>query len=228
VLKARIVDILDESTSVKRFFLEIGEVKEFIFQPGQFITLSLPDGIERSYSIASSPNKSNLIELCIVLNPQGKATPYFWQLQCGDFLSFRGPLGNFVLNNLAPCDYAFICTGTGVAPFRPMLQSLMNEGSERNLYLIFGARREADLLYRREFEEWQQNHERFYYLPVLSREKWEGRRGYVHGVYEELFADKRDARFYVCGWKNMCNEARSRLKQFGYNRRQYFFEEYDG
>lgn len=227
MFKGTITNIIDETAWVRRFFVKT-DGGAFLFEPGQFVTVLLPDGVERSYSIAAAMNEGNGFELCIVLNRQGKATPQLWQLKPGDELFFRGPLGDFILREPAACDYAFVCTGTGVAPFRPMLQSLMNEGSERNLYLIFGARTEADLLYRREFEAWQQNHERFYYLPVLSREKWEGRRGYVHGVYEELFADKRDARFYVCGWQFMCKEARMRLKQMGYNRRQYFFEEYDG
>ncbi len=188
----------------------------------------MPNGTERSYSIASLNAVNTEFELCIVLNPTGIATPVLWQMKPGDELDFDGPLGQFVLHEPVPCDFAFICTGTGVAPFRPMIQELLKGRVRRQIFLIFGCRTQADLLYRSEFEAWQQEHSGFQYIPVLSREFWDGRKGYVHSVYEELFADGRDARFYVCGWQAMCKEARMRLKQLGYNRRQYFFEEYDG
>jgi CDP-4-dehydro-6-deoxyglucose reductase len=227
-LNATIVDIKDETPWVRRFFLQTEQANEFEFKPGQFVAMNMPDGTQRSYSIASYANMRGRIELCIVLNSAGKLTPWLWTLKPGDVLSISGPMGNFVLNDMPNCDVAFICTGTGVAPFRSMIQQLLEDSAGRNIYLIFGCRNRADLLYRQEFESWQQADNRFRYIPVLSREQWEGRQGYVHAVYEELFADGRDARFYVCGWKVMCNEARTRLKQLGYNRRQYFFEEYDG
>ncbi len=227
-MQATITDIINETPSVRRFFLQTGDLTVFDFKPGQFVTLKLPDATERSYSIASLNGGNNAFELCIVLNPEGKATPVLWQMKPGDTLEFDGPLGQFILHEPAPCDYAFVCTGTGVAPFRPMIQELLKSGVQRQIYLIFGGRNQVDLLYRKEFEAWQEQYPGFHYIPVLSRELWEGRKGYVHAVYEELFADGRDARFYVCGWQAMCKEARMRLKQLGYNRRQYFFEEYDG
>ena len=73
------------------------------------------------------------------------------------------------------------------------------------------------------------SHSNFRYLPVLSREEYPGfAHGYVHPVYETIFADGRDATFMVCGWTAMLSEARRRLKAMGYNRRQYHFEQYDG
>lgn len=231
-MKARIVDILQETPAVRRFILCVDEVKHFDFLPGQFVTVyfpQLPNGQnERSYSIASAPDGGNTFELCIVLNPQGAATPIFWQMQPGDSLEISEAKGSFVLPQSNGLDIAFICTGTGVAPFRSMLLNLLKtQKTTQKLYLIFGNRFAADILYRKEFEQLALEYPNFKFIPVLSRDpEWQGEKGYVHPVYENIFADKRDARFLVCGWNAMCIEARHRLKALGYNRRQYLFEEY--
>ncbi|HEY6083256.1 MAG TPA: oxidoreductase, partial [Chitinophagaceae bacterium] len=61
--------------------------------------------------------------------------------------------------------------------------------------------------------------ENFHYIPTLSREQWEGRKGYVHPIYEELIADKQPAHFYLCGWKDMIQEAKQRITSLGYDRK---------
>ncbi len=56
---------------------------------------------------------------------------------------------------------------------------------------------------------------------------WAGEKGYVHAVYEKLYADKRPAMFYLCGWKVMIKEGRDRLQAMGYDKKQIKFELYD-
>jgi ferredoxin-NADP reductase len=49
----------------------------------------------------------------------------------------------------------------------------------------------------------------------------------VHEIYKDLFADKRPALFYLCGWKNMIMEARDNLVGMGYGKEHIKFELYD-
>ena len=95
--------------------------------------------------------------------------------------------------------------------------------------MVFGNRWEKDILYRKEMESLEREHPEFRFLPVLSRENpgWLGRKGYVHQVYEEIFADKRPARFFICGWADMLKEARQRLEAMGYDKKAIKFESYD-
>lgn len=232
-MKAVIRSIVQETDLVRRVELEVPELKDFVFKPGQFVVITLPElpegANERSYSISSHPAENNRFELCIVINPNGAATPLLWKLQVGDTLEVSEAKGNFVLAEPIETDTAFICTGTGVAPFRSMIYDMLERNkTNKNIYLIFGNRFEKDILYRKEFEELAKKYPHFHFIPVLSREEnWNGEKGYVHPIYERIFSDHRDARFYVCGWDAMCTEARHRLKAMGYNRRQYFFELYD-
>ena len=76
----------------------------------------------RSYSIASWPDGTNVYELLIVLLEGGAGTTYlFNEVKVGSELVFRGPQGVFVLPENIEKDIFFICTGTGIAPFRSML-----------------------------------------------------------------------------------------------------------
>jgi CDP-4-dehydro-6-deoxyglucose reductase len=66
----------------------------------------------------------------------------------------------------------------------------------------------------------------FKYIPTLSREKWEGKSGYVHPVYEELCQNKWPASFYLCGWKDMIDEAKDRILKLGYDKSDVHLEIY--
>lgn len=231
---ASIIDIKEESDVVKRFFIKVPEHVPFSFRAGQFIMLDLPIDSKytnRSYSIASPPSNDNIFELCIVINPKGLGTPYMWaNYKIGTKVKISKVLGKFTIPEEIDRDICFICTGTGIAPLRSQVLDIINTGQRhKNLYLIFGNRWEKDILYRKELEELQQRVPSFQFIPVLSRnnEGWTGRTGYVHQVYEEIFADKRPAWFYICGWADMLKESRQRLEALGYDKKSIRFESYD-
>jgi len=222
--------------SVREFHVEIPELDRFDFQAGQFITLDLPIGDKRlqrwrSYSIANAPNGSNLLELCIVRSEDGSGSHYlFDSLSAGSVLKFKGPDGGFVLPETIEKDLVFICTGTGIAPFRSMILDLQQSGkAHRGLHLIFGTRAEEGILYREEFEALTHTLPGFKYDIVLSRQlDWAGWKGYVHQVYLEQYQSPRpDVAFYLCGWSNMIDAAvENLLLKLKYDRPQIHFELY--
>jgi ferredoxin-NADP reductase len=226
-LKGKVVRIDDYTTATKRFWIEVPELSTFDFKPGQFITFDLPihekiNKRVRSYSIASWPDGSNVFELVIVLLEGGAGTHYlFNEVSVGSELTFRGPLGVFTLKdeNLQK-DVFLICTGTGIAPFRSMAHFVkLHDVPHKNIYLLFGTRTQKDLLYYDELSQLQKELPGFQYIPTLSREDWQGRKGYVHAIYEELCAEKQPASFFLCGWKNMIDEAKKRIMDLGYDRK---------
>jgi ferredoxin-NADP reductase len=230
---AKVVNILNETTNTKRFFLELANHANFDFEPGQFITLDLPIHEKknkrlRSYSIASAPDGTNIIELVIVLLPGGAGTTYlFNEVTIGTTLNYRGPLGHFVLPKEMPKDLFLICTGTGIAPFRSMIHYLKAKDIVfPNITLLFGTRVFEDLLYFNEFTDLEAALPNFKYVPVLSRQDWDGAQGYVHAQYSELAKNKLDAQFMLCGWRAMIDEARENLKNMGYAKEQVHFELY--
>ncbi len=224
-LTGKVIRIEDETADTRRFWIAIPSVEQFDFKPGQFLTLDLPIHEKankrwRSYSIASWPDGSNIIELLIVLDTQGLGTKYlFNDVKIGTELILRGPQGVFNLHQPIDKDLFFICTGTGIAPFRSMLHYIrINQLPAKNIYLLFGCRTEADLLYHAEMQQLEKDLPGFHYLPTLSQESWQGRTGYVHALYQELCKAKQPADFYLCGWKDMVDEARQQLLNMGYDK----------
>lgn len=232
--EAEVIQVEDVNSSVKRFWLKVHGLELFSFKAGQFVTLDLPIHEKknkrwRSYSIASAPDQSNVIELVIVLVEDGMGTPYIWKnFKPGHIVSLKGPLGHFILPDVIESDICFVCTGTGVAPFRSMLLDLKNKNKlYQNLYLVFGCRTSQDVLYRDELMRLQKDLPNYQYIYCCSRDpSGGGRSGYVHPVYEEIFADRRKADFYLCGWKNMLDEAKRRLADMGYDRKRIHVEVY--
>lgn len=230
---AKVIGIQEVAPNTKQFLIEIPGMDRFDFIPGQFVVLDLPISEKknkrlRSYSIASRPNGTNTFELLIELVEDGLGTHYIWQnIGIGSELTLRGPAGIFVLSEPITQDYFLICTGTGIAPFRSMITHLAHHAiPAREIYLIFGCRTQADLLYADELKAIERQLPNFHYIPTLSREQWNGRTGYVHAVYKELVAGKPDAEFMLCGWKKMIDETRHTLQDLGYPRKQIHFELY--
>ena len=194
---SEVIDIIDVNPMVKRFFFRIPEVEKFNFGAGQFVMLDLPIESKittRSYSIASAPDGSNIIELLISLNESGLGTPYlFNHIKKGSQLPLSQPAGKFMQPPASSIDtdICMICTGTGIAPFRAYLKDIVNrQVQHKNIDLIFGSRYEKDLLYRDEMEALTKTIPGFRYTAVLSREQspsWNGEKGYVHSIYERLF-----------------------------------------
>lgn len=231
---ARLTRIEPITSLTWRFFFEVQDRSIFSFIPGQFVTLDLPIGSKpkerwRSYSIASAPNETNSFELVIVKVDGGRGTQYLFEnAKPGTTLPFMGPLGKFVLPEKIDREICFICTGTGIAPFRSMLHHLHESNRHTPpLHLVFGTRQLSDVLYREELKSLSQAMPQLSYYITLSREtKRDAYHGYVHGLYESLFADGRPADFYLCGWKNMIDEARTRIAAMGYSRSHIHLEIY--
>ncbi|CAH1001591.1 3-ketosteroid-9-alpha-monooxygenase, ferredoxin reductase component [Neolewinella maritima] len=237
--EAVITRIADRSPSVRSFWLALPDRERLEYRPGQFLTLDLPISENRrerwrSYSIAAAPDGTNEAELCIVQLPDGRGTRYlFEEAEVGTRVLTKEPGGVFTLPE-RPLDYdvVMICTGTGVAPFRAMLQERLGRETRR-FHLIFGCRTAEDLLYREEFEALARKHPHFSYTATVSRERVEGTAelevlsGYVHQVYQRDYATPRpDLRFYLCGWSQMVDEAAANLLALGYAKEQVILELY--
>ncbi len=242
----KVIKIEQQAVATRRFFIQVPELEVFDFKPGQFVTLDLPIHEKpnkrlRSYSIASWPDGTNVFELCIVLLEEGAGTNYlFNEIKEGSEITLRGPVGVFTLPEPIENDLIFICTGTGIAPFRSMIHHIIEHNiPHKNIHLIFGCRKFGDALYANEMKDLMRKDAGFFYHTTYSREVPENlehlvRIGYVHQVYEDICnnykANNNDelaaVKFYLCGWKNMVDEAKERILNLGYDRKAIHQELY--
>ena len=231
-----IVKKIEQAThNTRRYWIELPETQVFDFKPGQFVTLDLPIHEQRnkrwrSYSIASMPDGTNVIELVISYIEDGVATNYiFKEITEGSTFTLRGPQGVFTMPQQMEHDLFLICTGTGIAPFRSMLHYInTHDIPHGQIHLLFGTRTQGDLLYSNEMRQLEQTMPGFEYNPTLSREEWDGYNGYVHDIYEAMCAkyNYRPAHFMLCGWRAMIDEARERIVKMGYGKKDIHLELY--
>jgi ferredoxin-NADP reductase len=229
-MEARLIDSREIAPGVRHFGFEALGIDRLEFLPGQFT--SFTDVIEgkeitRAYSLASAPSGTNRFELCLNRVEPGHLSPRLFEMKPGDRMAMRQPLGTFVLRQ-PPRDSVFMATGTGIAPFRSILQAHLN-ASSRVFTLIFGVRYESHLLYGEEFEEMALRHPHFRFWPTLTRPDaaWKGRQGRVQAHLTEAIGAQREVDFYLCGLKEMVDDTRALLKGQGFDRRQIIYEKYD-
>jgi CDP-4-dehydro-6-deoxyglucose reductase len=230
VLQARLIESREIAPEIRHFLFDVPEVEQLPYLPGQFVSFSgvfNEKKITRAYSTASPP-KGNQFELCLNRVQDGFFSPYLFELPPGATIDMKGPLGHFILKN-PPSDSIFVATGTGIAPFRAMLQGHLEAEPDRQFTLVFGVRYEHSLLYRQEFEEMERKYPNFQFLPTLSRpeESWQGLTGHVQQHVLDTLGDRRDVDVYICGLKAMVDDVRAKLKELGLDRRQIIFEKYD-
>ena len=239
---SKVIRIEDESSTTKRFWAKVETDEPLNFKAGQFVTMDLPIHEKRtkrwrSYSIANHPDGSNILEFCVVKLDGGAGTEYlFEEVEIGTNIRFKGPSGTFTLPKNIENDLVFICTGTGVAPFRSMLWDLIEQKkSHGNIHLIFGTRFGEGILYKNEFKELEKQMPNFKYSIALSREEnmpslngTEIRKGYVHQFYLDDYKEiNPNVDFYICGWSNMIDEAVENLiLKLGYDKKQIHYELY--
>ena len=222
---AVLVDIIKETKVNWRFVFEDPLADQINMISGMLVQLCCKPGEEgsvvRNYSVASWQDGTNKFELIITNLEGGAMSDYlFKEAKIGDEFIYRGPMGVFTLpDNLMDRDIYMVSTGSGISPFRSMINDIFNSKKEfKNIKLFFGTRKEEDIVYRKELEFIQHCLPGFEYIPTLSREKVPGiAEGYVHKHYLDLI-DKSDHKplVYYCGWDRMVREGRDHLAERGF------------
>ena len=186
------------------------------------VRLTAEDGYsaQRSYSIASPPGADRL-ELTVVRFGDGEVSPYLTTvLDVGDQLELRGPIGGyFVWDAVDRRPALLIGGGSGVVPLMAMLRHHAAVDHDGAMYLVYSARTQAELLYRRELASLIGV--RRAVTTTLTREPtsaWSGRRGRVDA---ELLAEvgwppEVEPRCYVCGPTPFVEAVASALVILGY------------
>jgi ferredoxin-NADP reductase len=230
-MTATLVEYTDLAPGIRHFVFAVSEVEILPFQPGQFASLVAMVGgreITRAYSMAAPPRGSNEFEICLNLVDDGVFSPHLFGLRVGDSVELRAILGTFVWRE--PIMDAFlVATGTGIVPFRAMLQDLFARSTQRQITLIYGTRYPESLLWTDEFLALEARHENFRFVPTVTRpdSAWKGRTGRVQPLLLEAMGDRRDVQVYVCGLKEMVDSVRALCKERGLERRQMIYEKYD-
>ena len=212
-----------------KIWLKIDE--KFTFDPGQYCTVGY-EGIERPYSIASSPDE-DLVELFIELvpEPDGILTPLLYNLYEGEKVTLRKRAkGLFKFQNEFE-NQIMLTTVTGIAPIVSMMRSKNLDKSGHNIWIYEGASYINEFGYLDELIDLSNNNKNINFVPTCSRpndpknKDWNGMTGRVNDIFFDVFKDINDANkdntiIYACGHPEMVSDIAEK-----YSEKYTFIEE---
>ena len=216
------------------FLLWLKPGVEFIFAPGQYITIGA-GGIERPYSIVSAPFEP-LIELFIEYVPPehgGKLTPLLYAQRVGDVLTMRPRAKGRFTRAPGITNHVMVATVTGVAPYLSMIRQYIHDreagtpSDPARWFVLQGASYGDEFIYDTEFQRLRAQHpDTVDYVNSVSRPgdernaRWTGRTGRINTLVEEHLErwqlPKQDTLVYLCGNPGMIDDATARLTPAGW------------
>ena len=183
---ATVSNVKRETADVKSFTL-VPKNERFRFVAGQHIDVRLtaPDGYQaqRSYSIASAPEREDGIDITIELLEDGEVSPYFhYVVEPDDQIEMRGPIGGpFTWLATPETKLLLVGGGSGVVPLMSMLRHRIASGVADGVptVLLYSSRTDQHIIYRDELENMDAEDEKMEVLHTLTRHQpsgWNGRR----------------------------------------------------
>jgi ferredoxin-NADP reductase len=154
---ATVIAIKPETPRVKTFTLALPDWMKHL--PGQHYDLRLtaPDGYQaqRSYSVASEPERVEEIDLTIERLEDGEVSSYMHDVVVvGDQVQVRGPVGGyFVWQAGMGGPLLLVAGGSGIVPLMAMIRHRAAAGSTVPSRLLYSARMPEDVIYAQELKE---------------------------------------------------------------------------
>ncbi len=122
----------------------------FSFEPGQWVNFRFPDGVSRAYTIASAPQRSNAVQLCVRVGP-GRGGKALNRLDAGATVMIDGPYGDFILPRNDHRPIVFLAGDTGIAPIRSMVLSMLADRDPRKICVLYEPD-QRNILYAGDFD----------------------------------------------------------------------------
>ena len=199
--------------------------QQIAYKPGQYLQVIMGEKDKRSFSIASSPTRGNVLELQIGATP---GNPYPGQvleaLRTNGKIDIEMPLGNAYLREHSDRPILLIAGGTGYSYARSILQYLVDHQMPRRTYLYWGVRK-ADQLYEvEEVLNWASEFKNLTFVPVVQfpDDDWLGRAGLVHEAVLSDFHSFSQFDIYVAGRFEMAAVVRDALRHRDVQEEQLF------
>lgn len=225
---ATITEVVDETPDVRtlRLVFQDEQVRDsFTFRAGQFAEYSAFGAGESTFCIASSPTRAGYIECCF--RSVGRVTEELRRLEVGDTMGVRGPYGNsYPIEEFYGKNLLFVAGGIALPPLRTMIWNCLDLRDKfGEITIVYGARTEADLVYKRELKEWQERSDVHLVKtvdPGGAGPEWDGKVGFVPTTLEETAPSAENSIALVCGPPVMIKFTLPVLEKLGFSDDQVY------
>jgi NAD(P)H-flavin reductase len=193
------------------------DAHDLVYTPGQVAVLRVGAQARAYFAIASAPEDDELEFLVKLSNDPASKTLY--TLEPGDTVELVEIAGHgFDLEAQRGRDLVFVAMGTGVAPLRSALRSVLRHPDDfGQIVVLYGVRTPEDFCYQDETDTWRAAGVEL--RQVISRPdgyEWAGSIGYVQSLLEHVLPGLSDPVALVCGSRVMIEQTRDRLHEMGF------------
>jgi ferredoxin-NADP reductase len=201
-------EIRPETARAKTFTITLPNWRPHLAGMHYDVRLTAPDGYQaqRSYSVASEPERRGLIELTVELIADGEVSPYLHDVvQTGDQLEVRGPIGGYFVWEVGLGGPLLLMGGgSGVVPLMAMIRHRVAAMSPVPTRLLYSTRTPDDTCYAAELQELHTRGEGFELIQTFTRQKPANWTGYARRVDRAMLQEVIQpfglgVHAYVCG-----------------------------
>jgi ferredoxin-NADP reductase len=201
------------------------------FRPGQFCSIRVAEGFFRAYSIASDYKNFSEYKFLVSISHEGVGANYFKNLNIGDEIDFLGPNGHFFIKTPVAENIIFCATGTGIAPFIPMIEFLVDNKCDSKIALIHGMKHENNLnFYKRIHDEFKSKCPNFISNIYVSKPVNPSKNFFIGRITDEIkkldLSKHKETHFYLCGHPDMVQEISIYLLENGISEENIISEEF--
>jgi ferredoxin-NADP reductase len=179
-------------------------------RPGQHydVRLTAEDGYQaqRSYSIASEPERAGEIDITVELLEEGEVSTYLHNvLTPGDQLEVRGPIGGyFVWETSLGGPLLLVAGGSGLVPLMSMVRHRRAAGSTIPTHLLYSSRSPEDVIYADELHGLEQAEDGLRVIQTFTRTQPPNWSGYARRIDPAMLKEVsaplgRRAQAFICG-----------------------------
>jgi len=223
---ASVRDIKPETAKVKSFTLTLPAWMRHRAGQHYDLRLTAEDGYQaqRSYSIASEPEREGEIDITVERIEDGEVSTYLHDvLVPGDRTEVRGPIGGYFVWEATMTDpLLLIAGGSGVVPLMSMIRHRAAAGAKNPTSLLYSSRSFEDVIYYQELERLHTKGGGLQVFHTLTRSQPADWKGYARRIDEAMLKEVaqplgRGVQVFICGPTLMVEAAANALVKIGIN-----------
>jgi ferredoxin-NADP reductase len=220
----RLVRIVQETHNTKTLRFLLPRARPLQARPGQFLTFQwVIDGqrVPRSYTISSSPVRTDHVEITPKRVENGRVSPFLLdRAKIGLTVEATGPYGRFYLDETLHRSIVLIAAGAGITPMISMVRYIAHRGLSIPATLLYGVRTRKDIIFETELERLRKCIPTFNYSVSLSQPDgmWKGGKGRLTREFIlDHLTDLDSPTFFLCGPAGFMDGVRQILASLGVN-----------
>ena len=221
---ASIKDVKPENAKVKSFTLALPAWMRHRSGQHYDLRFTAEDGyqVQRSYSIASEPEREGEIDITVERINDGEVSPYLHDnIVPGDRIEMRGPIGGYFVWEATMTDpLLLIAGGSGVVPLMSMIRHRAAAGGKNPTSLLYSSRNFEDVNYYQELEGLRANDNGLQIFHALTRSQPKDWKGYARRIDEAMLKEVaqplgKNVQVFICGPTLLVESAANALVKIG-------------